>query len=769
METIILSQEQKSVIQFSQPGAYAIKGIAGSGKTTVGLHRIHFLQEKCAQGEKILVVTYHKVLTDYLRFLEKELLKTVVERELPFQEKRDGVPLLNDKNKDVDIINIDKMIYHFYSKYRERKRTHHYYKNLPARASSFADINEIFQKALKQAQNKYPQCKILQGNSYFLKDEIDYINNCRIDNIKHYQIFTRKGRNRNEEMKKTLLKKSQTREAIFYLRRKYNNMLIFSGGMDFPIMRLLALREVSENPPHKYTHLIIDECQDLDRTRLDFLKFFIKPSKTSSATFLYDNTQSIYNGSWLGSGHGFSSLGIDILGNRSRILKRNYRTTYEIQSAAQALIKHNGSYTQEVEPDLINKGGIKPFWAHCKDQKHHNDYIVDVIKTQIETLSLQDIIVATRTNKEAEVIYNMIQKAGISCSFFRKHDTAFEENSVRVMTINNTKGLESQMVILANIIDGSIPRKTNDQNTISQELRLLYVGMTRASKMLYMVSYGQVSPFIQEMPKEVFEVVDFKDYRPFSPIKDELKEQLHSLVDKLMKEIEVFVKLKCSFHHNGCFQTCYKNLMYGVLRMEHIQEEAFTLKNSIDNNTTLKNLYDAFLKSCAHKLEEAHHELISFIACPYPIKQRREALSKRFIRFTEMSITAISTAEDILEGKQEDDYDYSPTLVSYSKALELELHHLFEYHRLFDDPFFEDKIQAGTQSYRLFDFLRFMQTQKGKLSDIKQLLDYINFRKNRNGATHTVCIDQLQASRIRDILMKENGVFDLINQTYESL
>ena len=85
------------------------------------------------------------------------------------------------------------------------------------------------------------------------------------------------------------------------------------------------------------------------------------------------------------------------------------------------------------------------------------------------------------------------------------------------------------------------------------------------------------------------------------------------------------------------------------------------------------------------------------------------------------------------------------------------------------DPFFEDKIQAGTQSYRLFDFLRFMQTQKGKLSDIKQLLDYINFRKNRNGATHTVCIDLLQASRIRDILMKENGVFDLINQTYESL
>ncbi|QZT38055.1 UvrD-helicase domain-containing protein [Halosquirtibacter xylanolyticus] len=761
MKKITLSKEQETLAQFPLEGPYAIKGVAGSGKTTVGLHRIHFLKEKCGPKDKILVVTFHKVLTDYLTYLQN--------KEATYNQKKTGnYNLFQNNTGEIDIINIDKLVYRYYKQFKDSKNDHKYYKNLPAHLSSYDRINQIFQKSLCEIQNKYPDCKVLFKNSRFLQQEINFINSCRIENEKTYQIFNRKGRNKNEIKRQLLPKKSLVRKAIFELRRTYNNNLILEGEIDFHIMRLLAIREVSTNPPRKYKHIIIDECQDLDRARLDFLKFFLKDDKGASATFLYDNSQSIYDGSWLGNGHGFNSLGIDIVGNRSRILKHNYRTTLEIQEAAQTLIHHNNFY-QEVEPILINKGGIKPFLAECKDIEQHNQYIIDTVKNAEQNFNLNDIIVATRTNQDAKQLEKQLKQAGIKCALFNSNQNDFESNSVRVMTINCTKGLESQMVILTHLNQDIIPVSSIDSQKREQDLRLLYVGMTRASQILHLVSYGESTEFIKDIPKEPFKIVDLESYQAFKPLEAAQKKKIFCLIDQLSHELKNFEHIKNTFQPEQQYEVCFSNLMLGIGRMQNIQEKAQIIKNELKGNSSISDHITSFIETCESKRQQAQDQFIQFSICPFPIENRVEILKKRHNYFSDETIQTVATAEHFYDKNTNSFLDFSTMIISYSKAIEIELHHIFENYDYFSLDFFKDKLQYGTQTYKLYDILYFMKDMQGPLKEVNEMLEYVNFRRIRNLATHAHCINHDDIEPIREILIQEEGVFDILNQQLEEI
>ncbi len=66
---------------------------------------------------------------------------------------------------------------------------------------------------------------------------------------------------------------------------------------------------------------------------------------------------------------------------------------------------------------------------------------------------------------------------------------------IHVMTIHKAKGLEFDNVILHDISTHSIP-KDSCRDT-SEDARLLYVGMSRAKKRLYLTYTGRLSPFIE--------------------------------------------------------------------------------------------------------------------------------------------------------------------------------------------------------------------------------------------------------------------------------
>jgi DNA helicase-2/ATP-dependent DNA helicase PcrA len=94
------------------------------------------------------------------------------------------------------------------------------------------------------------------------------------------------------------------------------------------------------------------------------------------------------------------------------------------------------------------------------------------------------------------------------------------EDCVQMMTLHTAKGLEFPLVFLAGMEDGLFPhqRSTGDLDSLEEERRLCYVGMTRAMRQLYFTyaeqrrlhgvdSYNAPSRFLSEVPPALIEEV----------------------------------------------------------------------------------------------------------------------------------------------------------------------------------------------------------------------------------------------------------------------
>ena len=75
---------------------------------------------------------------------------------------------------------------------------------------------------------------------------------------------------------------------------------------------------------------------------------------------------------------------------------------------------------------------------------------------------------------------------------------------VSLMTIHLAKGLEFDNVFIAGVAEGLLPhgRSLNDDASVEEERRLIYVAMTRARKRLAVSFYGIPSRFIGEIPED---------------------------------------------------------------------------------------------------------------------------------------------------------------------------------------------------------------------------------------------------------------------------
>jgi len=85
-----------------------------------------------------------------------------------------------------------------------------------------------------------------------------------------------------------------------------------------------------------------------------------------------------------------------------------------------------------------------------------------------------------------------------------------KKEKVNLMTIHLAKGLEFENVFVAGVAEGLLPhvRSMDDELSLEEERRLMYVAMTRAKEKLHLSFYGMPSRFIAEIPEECLALTD---------------------------------------------------------------------------------------------------------------------------------------------------------------------------------------------------------------------------------------------------------------------
>ncbi|MDO5425212.1 MAG: UvrD-helicase domain-containing protein [Eubacteriales bacterium] len=105
---------------------------------------------------------------------------------------------------------------------------------------------------------------------------------------------------------------------------------------------------------------------------------------------------------------------------------------------------------------------------------------------------------------------------------------SYRADAVTLMTLHASKGLEFPVVFLCGVRKGMIPlESTKGETDLEEERRLFFVGMTRAKEELILVTSGEASAFLEEIPEE--------ESRREKTRREEPKERQISLFD-FMKE-----------------------------------------------------------------------------------------------------------------------------------------------------------------------------------------------------------------------------------------
>ena len=497
-----LNVEQRRIIENKPNGHVLVKGVAGSGKTTVAVHKIPFLLKDYTyeKDDKILVITYNKSLINYIKYIYEE-----IERNKENEQLTLGIYESGDKDK-LYIETIDNMMFKYFTSYIKEEKLE------KLRVATEKQINKAMVEAINVVKQEYEKVNVLdRKNLTFIIEEIRWMKSCNYTDIEEYQTIDRIGRisNNNVESTHKLRKNSKIRKAIFEVMIQYNDNLKKEKLVDLQDVALMALKQAKREVGEKYTHIIVDETQDLTRVQLEFIKTLYMNRSYSSMLFVSDTAQSIYPEAWLVKGRSFTSIGLDMTG-KSTSLSKSYRTTMQIAYAAYSLIEDDKNILEDdnfVKPSLIDKQGVYPVYRGFKNKVSEAEYIAETIENELKyKYDYKDIAIISKFKNQLKDIKIFLEKNNIPYKELESNEELdFNEDCVKLLTMHCAKGLQFKAVIIAGLNDKIIPSRDfanefEDSDFVeSIDRRLLYVGMTRATEELFLSSYGNPSKFIKDI------------------------------------------------------------------------------------------------------------------------------------------------------------------------------------------------------------------------------------------------------------------------------
>jgi hypothetical protein len=265
---------------------------------------------------------------------------------------------------------------------------------------------------------------------------------------------------------------------------------------------VIAAVEKGQIPKAQYGAVMIDEGHDFRPEWLKLVAQMVDP-ETNSLLVLYDDAQSIYE-SGSKRKFNFSSIGIQAKG-RTTILRVNYRNTTEVLSVAYEFAKEfiEPADAEEdnvplIQPQSGGRRGPMPVLNQLQNLTQEGEFIAkEFLALNKEGYPWREMAVLYRVGFMGEQVVRGLRAASIPVEWVGegggKRSFSPSEDSVKVMTLHMSKGLEFPAVAIAGL--GFMPYKDWDPR---EEAKLLYVGMTRAMEMLLMTCHKKTD-FVERL------------------------------------------------------------------------------------------------------------------------------------------------------------------------------------------------------------------------------------------------------------------------------
>jgi len=480
-----IQREQNKIIRNEKADIIIIQGVAGSGKTSIALHRIAFFLYRYKneiKAEDILIISPNKVFADYISNVLPELGEEPILELSMLDLAMDLLP----ENIQFEIYanHIDEII--------EKNNTD---KKLRTEFKSSMDFLIILENFKKYADENY-----FNPQDYKFADIVidkEYIKR-RFMDLKNMPIQNRLveiASNISDEIGELnhIGEKSPAKNAI--LKKLYEGLKFqdpLKLYMDFyEFIHKKDLLNIENNTleyadifPFLYIkfyleswadmgnikHLIIDEMQDYTPVQY----YIINKIYPCKKTILGDLNQNL---------NPFSTIHVDDFKNLYPSMEfvqifTSYRSTFEIIEFAKKI-------NSDSRIDSTPRHGEKPNIIHCSNEEDEAQFILNKIN-DFKNNNYATLGIVCKNTAMATKLYGILSKE-TKVYLLNSESTKFR-NGVTISTIPMAKGLEFDEVI--------IPMVNKENYYSSYDRNLLYIATTRAMHKLTLTYNGSISDLI---------------------------------------------------------------------------------------------------------------------------------------------------------------------------------------------------------------------------------------------------------------------------------
>ena len=470
MKTIIatIQREQNVVIRNEKSKVMVIQGAAGSGKTSIALHRIAFLLYRFSgkiKAEDIMILSPSKAFSDYISDVIPELGEEPV-REYSFYElAMDALDDVIDFEDPGDPLDIEDPDYQARARFKSDSafltRLDEYLRVLPERAFRAKDYHydgSTVDAGWITDQFRFYQYDPILERLPTLADEV----------LEEYRY--RGGLHKSREKRGAVLNKLKSMLVIRSPQALYRDFYKWLGRPEMLKIRdnrlewpdvfpfLYLWNGYRGLPRHRsIRHLVVDEMQDYTPVQYAVLNIMYPCNKT----ILGDYGQCL--NPWNGSGLP------DLLACYPEAqfveLRKSYRSTAEIMNFAM-------KFNPDARLEVIDRHGKAPEQRHFESEADELRFVLSRVRDFREG-PRSSLAVILKSGAAASRYYEKLRE---SCGdgeelLLLSPETKKFQNGVIITSVQMAKGLEFDEVIVP---------KADSYDLSGFERNLLYIACTRA-------------------------------------------------------------------------------------------------------------------------------------------------------------------------------------------------------------------------------------------------------------------------------------------------